>query len=240
MKRRVLRHLNFQSLITSTLLLYYVFKGVSWPPHYDDEPWIWSEAINYLRGDRDHKTILGSEVDTNPIFSLISKLILMVSPLDFWQSMRLSSMLLATLFCVFSLLSLEKLSGIRFRYTFLLLFFLNPLFDVLLYGRLEAFALAFAWSSILALLYRRLTLSALLFSLALSIHPLVVALIPMHLMAFKSTWEKFNTKLFSFSLSLLVFMILFNASLLTNFSNYINLLRWTGTSSTVFSDQFIV
>lgn len=204
----------------------------SWPPHYDDEPWLWSFAINKSRGFESEVNILGVTTNWNPLFNWLTSLILDLSPLSFWATARLFSLLWAFAIGLFSYRFFVNQGYKISPHIFFPIYLFLPLFDVLRYARTESFALALMWLGLL-LAHRGNLLSALLvIAVAISIHPLTMILLAL-LTRNRSSIREFTKHFFFFVLVILAL----NIYRVTSFGSNLDLFQWIGSSSNLFDDK---
>jgi len=232
---------------TLILGVFYSTHLVRWPPHYEDEAWIWTPAMNSILGFGTSFPSFGYSTDPNPLFNFVSAILLRLSPFDFWITVRGLALLSLIAINLTSSRFFKKVFSTNNTWLFQALLMSIPLADGLLFARLEVFAFAIGWLAILMQTSTRRAvrhLSGPIFAIAVTIHPLTLVLSLFlfvqpgkHLGGTRRNLKFLMTKHLRFSLLFALYLILLNLKSLLSWREYQQVLRRTGSSSRAFSDE---
>jgi hypothetical protein len=235
---------------TWIMALFYLTQIVRWPPHYEDEPWIWTPAINSTLGLGTRFPSFGYSVDANPVANWLFSRLLEVSPFEFWKTARGLSLASLVLICLITVSLNKRFFKTQTSIIFQTIFMTLPLADGLLYARLEVYSLAVASLGIIMRTANSPKVkfaSFSIFALAVSIHPLALVLVPFVLINpsvqdhNSNFLRNFQIRKMGAYLSIFIgSLVLLNLSNLLQWSEYAKTLKRTGSSSTIFSDFSLI
>lgn len=232
---------------TFILGIFYLTQLVRWPPHYEDEAWIWTPAINSRLGFGVNFASFGYSTNMNPLFNSFAAVLFRLMPFDFWGTVRGLALLSLIVINLTTSRFLKHVLSTNNTWLFQAALMSIPLADGLLFARLEVFAFAIGWLAILTRTSTCRTLQLLsvpIFAIAVSIHPLTLVL---SLFLFvksenllKGTRPDSRALLAEYvrlSLLFALCLVLLNLKILLSWQEYLQVLRRTGSSSRVFSGE---
>lgn len=232
---------------THLMALFYASQLVKWPPHYEDEPWVWTPALNSVLGFGYEFPSFGYSFNMSPVFNFLGAWFLRGSPLNFWVSVRGLALMGLVITSLTASTSIKRILGFRNTSVFQAVFMCLPLADGLLYARFEVYAIAFAWVAIFMQTCKSQLmhlLSAVALAVAISIHPLTLVLYPFFFIAAsdvsaKTTRSSLLRYVRPFKLACVsVFSLtLLNLNSLLSWSSYSSILRRTAGTSRLFSSE---
>lgn len=231
---------------TIVLLSVFAAKLPAWPPHYEDEPWVWTPAMNARLGIETEFPSFQYSYPF-PAVNWAFEQILRLSPFGFWFTARGLALFCLGIICAAGGYHFRKTLGFKSSVLFQAVMLALPLSDALLFTRLEVFALAPATVAVALGAHnsqRFAVVRALFFALAVSIHPLSLVLSPFLIVGPPSSirqaknrqWSEISQFLFVFMPTLLIALITINIAVLVNWTEFIEVLNRNGQSSNLFTE----